>query len=109
MALSTQDLIQLQIIEIENIADIQPNTITSFLGIILTRQNSSLIVQFNKHQLSLHDTTNQVVSNGSLGRFFVVFKTADEGELLAFTQISVEQMRKYQKIQELERIYCEKA
>jgi len=108
MALRTQDLIRLQSIEIENVADIQPNTITSFIGIILTRENSSLIVQFNKHQLSLHETTNQVFSYGSLGRFFAVFNTTDEGEFLAFTPISVEQMQKYQKIKKLERIYNEK-
>ncbi len=92
--------------EINSFEEITLNTIVSFLGVIIQSNQSMIKVEFDNNQVQLNNASHLVnLLPGRFGRFFALFDDLSQGEILAFTQFSAKQAKKYKQIKMLEKGY----
>jgi hypothetical protein len=92
--------------EISSFEEVITNSILSFLGVIVQCNPSMIIVEFDNNHVQLKNTSHLVdLLPGRFGRFFALFDGLSQGDLLAFTQFSVKQAKKYNHIKILEKGY----
>ena len=96
-------LVQFQIKEIDSVKDLDPDYVNLFIGVIIQINPDSIDVAFDNKIVNLVNyDIKETCKVGARGRLFVLWDSKDRWRLIAFSPISIEQIKRYRKLLEVE-------